>query len=223
MKCDRCDNEATVHELIVKGGKRHERHLCESCAKGEGLPVHGAVPVTQLLTQYITSQAQPAASASAPGRPAQQPQNTCPNCGLGFAQFRQTGLLGCPECYAAFEGQLGPVLARAHDRGTQHKGKLPRRFRNEPSEAPPRARAQRTPAEPRVSPVESAARAKMLRDQLEAAVAAEQYEQAARLRDELLALEKAPTPQQAVRKPATPRGQRAAKPPQPRKPDPEAP
>src|ERR1043166_5777332 len=33
MKCEKCELEATVHELRVVNGKRVERHLCEKCAR----------------------------------------------------------------------------------------------------------------------------------------------------------------------------------------------
>ncbi len=225
VKCDRCESEATVHEVTIKGGKRQERHLCESCAKADGLPVQPHAPITQLLTQYITSQVQatglagahkPTAAGRAP------PSNSCPVCALTHAQFRQTGLLGCPHCYAAFEGQLSPLLARAHDGGTQHTGKSPRRISTtqaqvpqmSPERPPAKAKSDKQPA-PDVAAQPSAQAAAQLaaqvatqvasqiaetRKHLAEAIATENYEQAAALRDELIRLE---SPPKAARK-ATP-------------------
>jgi protein-arginine kinase activator protein McsA len=170
---------------------------------------------------------------------------------LAFAQFRNNGLLGCGACYAAFEGLLSPMLARAHEGGTHHVGRKPRSAiepapdpkaasgagvaqRTVPKEqhaapgtsdsAPaPNSPAQATPgvhatpssaAKPTKSPRDGAshgekksgsgsgaARGKSasgahdpakveaaLRQQLKDAIEAEQYEQAASLRDELAKL-----------------------------------
>lgn len=192
VKCDRCDNEATVHEVMIKSGKRHERHLCEGCAKASGLAIQTHAPITQLLTQYITSQVQPGAGNPA-GQAAAAAINTCPTCGQTQQQFRQTGLLGCPHCYAAFEAQLGALLARAHDGGTHHVGKRPARLGQGPNPERAAVPAQSMPTGPAKSRPGTAAglsaRIQAMRQQLADAVAAEQYERAASLRDELKRLE----------------------------------
>ena len=84
---------------------------------------------------------------------------TCPTCGLKYAAFRADGRLGCPDDYDAFRDALEPLLERIH-RGTRHRGKTPR------------AADRRTELT-------------ALRDELQAAVEAENYEAAARLRDQI--------------------------------------
>lgn len=190
VKCDKCDNEATVHEVMIKGGKRHEKHLCEQCAKSEGLPAQSHTPITQLLTQYMTAQTDSPAAAPASAAAATVAPTTCACCGLLYTQFRHTGLLGCPECYNAFESQLGPLLARAHEGGTHHVGKSPRRV-----PVGPRSSAAAAPAASAAARAEETARhdrINLLKQRLAEAVAAEQYEKAAKLRDELALLESAP-------------------------------
>lgn len=219
VKCDRCDNEATCHEVMIKNGKRLERHLCESCAKAEGMGPQAHVPITQLLNQYITSQMH-GAKAGTSGEPsAAALAGTCPACGTTLNQFRQTGLLGCPECYAAFEGQLSPLLQRAHEGGTHHTGKQPRRRRgaetaqSAPTDVPsggPRGGTSVAGVEGGVpvAPVAStAAEVQSIKAALAEAVAAERYEDAARLRDELLKLETqaAPKPARRAAKAARPK------------------
>ena len=85
----------------------------------------------------------------------------CPVCGIKFSQFRVEGRLGCPHDYANFADQLVPLLAKVH-RKTEHRGKIPSR-----RHAPPESEAAD------------------LRELLSKAVAAEDYETAARLRDRL--------------------------------------
>src|SRR5690606_37606014 len=127
MKCDQCGQEATVHELRVVNGKKVERHLCEACARKQGIAVQPALSVPELLEKYI----QQAAAASPPVKPAHPTAtparaNVCPRCGTTYMEFRQTGLLGCADCYRAFEAQLGPLLERAHEGGGYHVGKVPK-------------------------------------------------------------------------------------------------
>ena len=83
---------------------------------------------------------------------------------MSFAEFRNSGLLGCPHDYVAFEKLLLPLLERAHDGRTEHVGKTP-------ADAGAGARTRSTIAQ--------------LHRDLDRAVEAEEYEQAARLRDQI--------------------------------------
>jgi len=159
MKCDFCDSPAVVHETSIKHGVKHEIHLCEEHAKAAGLAVAGHQPIEQLLTQFVVTKS---------GSRARTSRKTCPTCGMSFAKFRQAGVVGCPDCYEAFEKRLGPMIERAQNGGTSHCGKCPRRGGGSIDR---QLRIQR-----------------MIKD-LEDAVAAEQYERAAELRDRLQALE----------------------------------
>lgn len=38
----------------------------------------------------------------------------CAHCGQTFAEFQKGGLLGCPACYLAFEGELARLFHRLH-------------------------------------------------------------------------------------------------------------
>ncbi len=206
MKCDKCSNEATVHEVVIKGGKQHEKHLCEQCAKGDGLPVQTHAPLTSLLTQYITQQTEAAATAATGVNPSAVPGG-CAECGLTFAQFRQNGLLGCPRCYEVFEQQLGPLLARWHEGGTHHVGKSPKSMAGAASGVSQATRARRAESGSATGSEQAAdaraAQVALLRKQLGEAVAAEQYEKAAKIRDELVRLESM-SPGGAFVSPSTP-------------------
>lgn len=178
MKCDLCEHEATVHEVTVRNGVKVERHLCEACAAQQGINAQPAIAPAELIKMILDpagarrSQAKAAAS--------------CSRCGMTFAEFKQGGLLGCPACYKALEGQLGPLIERAHEGATQHVGKSPKRGA--------------TPAEhhaPSGDAGELVQRVSQLRRMLEDAVRAEHYERAARLRDELRKLTGADEPTQS--------------------------
>lgn len=95
---------------------------------------------------------------------------TCPACGIKYMEFRAEGRLGCPHDYEVFQSGLVPLLRRIH-RKTRHVGKRP----------PPR---------PATHPADVIA----LRRRLREAVDAEDFEEAARLRDELREREAADEP-----------------------------
>jgi protein arginine kinase activator len=181
MKCDQCGQEATVHELRVVNGKKVERHLCEGCARKQGIAVQPVLSVPELLEKYIQQAATPPAKPVVPGAPTQR-TNVCPACGTTYMEFRQNGLLGCEDCYRAFESQLGPLLERAHEGGACHVGKVPRRMLAGGPKAAPTRRAVEAVLG---GPEQRAGRLAALKKQLEDAVKAEQYERAAKIRDEL--------------------------------------
>ncbi len=160
-KCDRCSREASVTEVSVRNGQKIEKHLCEQCAKDEGIQVQQQhAPINELITKFVMTHGEGVVTA------VKSPSCSC--CGLTFAEFRQRGLLGCSECYKVFEPQLSPLLERAHEGGMHHCGKTPKRAGLS---------------------LDRQQRLMILRKQLSDAIAAEQYEKAANLRDELAGVE----------------------------------
>ena len=91
MKCDNCNKTATVHLTEIKNGKKIEKHLCEQCAaQNEGLPVKSHTPINELLTNFVHG----------PLRACTKEAGTaCEQCGITWAEFRQSGLLGCEHDY----------------------------------------------------------------------------------------------------------------------------
>jgi protein arginine kinase activator len=153
---------------IVKG-KKIEKHLCDLHAAEEGMTVKSVhTPINELLTNFVKLHSG-AAAAAADGEPSEA---ACENCGMAFGEFREHSLLGCPECYKAFESSLAPLLERAHEGATHHVGKVPHRAG---------AGEQRQ------------ALILRMRKRLEEAVGAEDYELAARLRDDIRRFEESPS------------------------------
>jgi protein arginine kinase activator len=88
---------------------------------------------------------------------------SCPGCHMTAADFKRTGRLGCALCYEAFQDDLADVLEDMQH-STTHTGKVPRRERER---------------------VRLSSELGALEQRLGAAVSAEAYEIAARLRDEI--------------------------------------
>jgi protein arginine kinase activator len=95
-----------------------------------------------------------------------KPGPACPACGMTLEEFRKKGRLGCPRDYEVFRTHLAEVLERVHG-AVQHSGRIPGASGVSPSNG----------------------RIDLLRQELGNAIRAEAYESAARLRDEIRALE----------------------------------
>jgi len=92
----------------------------------------------------------------------------CPHCGITYDEFRTKGRFGCPRDYEVFEDKLDALLDKWHG-AHQHTGRLPRGRRAVDTGVPDRLLR--------------------LRHELQEAVRVEAYESAARIRDEIRALE----------------------------------
>ena len=87
----------------------------------------------------------------------------CPMCGFSQADFKKTGRLGCSNCYETFAEGLAPLLKGLH-KGTAHVGKVPPRL---------------------LKTIERETQLKTLKRDLSKAVADENSESAAQLRDQI--------------------------------------
>jgi protein arginine kinase activator len=155
QQCDKCGKPATIHSVEIVKGEKIEKHLCDECARQEGVAVKGHTSINDLLTTFVKMHS---------GTPERRTDVECDNCGMTYRQFQETSLLGCPQCYTAFESMLGLLLERAHEGGTHHIGKAPQRGG---------------------AGEQQQLRLARLRKQLDEAVTAEDYELAAHLRDQI--------------------------------------
>ena len=178
MTCQKCNKrEAIRHESVrVEDGSWAEVHLCEQCAEKGDTGVFSQASLVQALIE--------SAAQLAGVRPA-GPAKACPACGITYAEFRARGRLGCPHDYEVFLPEMLPLVERIHHGGAQHVGKSP-------ASTYGRSEADRELIE--------------LRRALSEAVQGERYEEAAKIRDRVRALEE---------------GKSSAPPPRPEKPPPE--
>lgn len=167
MHCDHCDQPAVVHELVIKNGTTVEVHLCQKHAAEHGYQVPTNQPSAPFLTQFAVIGPVGGAGAGKKGTTPPKVAKTCPNCGLTFANIRQSALLGCAECYTTFDTELAGLIEQAQAGANFHCGRAPRNCRDSAARLELRSR---------------------LAKELDEAVAAEQYERAATLRDRLLQL-----------------------------------
>lgn len=90
-------------------------------------------------------------------------RRACPTCGATMDTISSTGMLGCPECYTFFEKELTPAITRSHGTAVHTAQAMPTPKKSEREE---------------------------LEEQMRQAIAEENFEQAAALRDRIKALKK---------------------------------
>lgn len=161
--CDGCKKPATVHMTEIIGGKKIVKHYCEGCPKlaGESIQSGPHTPINELLTNFVLQHSGLAKDAS----------TACETCGMTWADFKQQNLLGCELDYAAFEKELTPIMQRAHEGATHHVGKVPARRAGGAIVSKKRVDLAK------------------LRRELSKSVEAEDYERAARLRDQIKSMD----------------------------------
>jgi protein arginine kinase activator len=153
-KCMKCPNPATLHITEVMGpGKFEELHFCENCAQKY---MHEPPADSGKKTESVTEADEGMFGAA-----------ECPQCGIKFVDFRNSGRLGCPHDYEVFREDLVPLLENIHG-DPRHCGKSPRRL-------------------PQTKQLENALL--KLRTDLKSAVHREDYEAAAQIRDQIKTLE----------------------------------
>ena len=160
MICNVCGtNEATIHLTEIVNEQMIEIHLCETCAQEKGTEFKAHFNVGDLLSG-LNDLAQEVTGVG-------KMVIKCPNCGLTYEEFGRTGRLGCAECYEAFSKLLMPLIKRVQH-STQHVGKRPSRL---------------------AAPVRLTHDLRELQNRLQKSIEQEEFEEAARIRDQIRQLE----------------------------------
>lgn len=158
MKCECChETEATIHLTQVIDGEIKKLNLCQVCAQKNGIDLNSPISITDVLL-----------GLGQPGNPEIKSDLTefdlsCSRCQMTRAEFKKRARLGCPQCYNAFMGELS-ALTQAMHHSRQHVGKIPARQGNE---------------------ARITAKIAALKKDIETAIAKEEYEVAAGLRDKI--------------------------------------
>jgi protein arginine kinase activator len=162
--CSSCkQNEAKVKLTKLIKGTVEELYLCQECAAKQS-PYQKKLTPPQLdeILAGILGQAKAEGASKVLGS-----DLTCGTCGLPYGSYRETLLLGCSDCYESFEKQLTADLRKFHG-STVHRGRVP-------NDLPAQFNVKRSSQE--------------LKKRLNDAVKAEDFELAAKLRDELREVE----------------------------------
>ncbi|HEY5621960.1 MAG TPA: UvrB/UvrC motif-containing protein [Pontiella sp.] len=159
MKCECCHKaEATIHLTQVIDGEVKKLNMCQACAEENGIDLNSPISITDVLLGLGNAQ-----GLTPPKTDLSEFDLSCSRCQMTRAEFKKRARLGCSECYNAFMGELN-ALTQAMHHSRQHVGKIPARQGNEA----------------RVT-----AQIAALKKDIETAIAKEEYEVAAALRDKI--------------------------------------
>lgn len=165
MLCQNCNKRiATVHVTQLINNKKVEMYLCEQCAREKGQMDLGSHFNLNELFGGIMGYG----SSREPYRTSVSEKLICDKCSMSYSDFKKTGKLGCSRCYEVFNDKLSPLVRRIHG-NVEHQGKLPSR----------------------ISPnIKNSKEIRNLKQLLNKAIQNEEYEKAAKIRDEIRQLEK---------------------------------
>jgi len=166
MLCQECGNRpATMHITKVINNIKKEIHLCAECAEKTGDFELQQPDFTfhHLLKGLLNKDLNLKSSVGLDYKRDER----CQECNLDFKNFAENGFLGCSECYKYFDSRLEPILKKIHGH-REHAGKVPHREGGN---------------------LHLKQEIKDLKRKLKEAVADENYEKAAELRDRIYGLE----------------------------------
>ena len=172
MYCELCKkNPATIHYTKIVNGYKEERHLCEQCANslkepGGVFPTLGLMPDFS-MADFIGGFFNPESQSQPFVQKNMSVHDACTMCGMTSGEFRRVGRVGCSNCYSYFADYMPGLIQRIHG-NSRHTGKVPVRGETKLAEKQ---------------------KAVQLRQELQQAIADEQFERAAELRDEIRRLE----------------------------------
>lgn len=167
MKCQKCGaNNATTHVKTIINGEFKEFDLCSDCAKKMGY--------TNIFSDMEDEFSSFLGSFFGNALPARTESARCDFCGSSYYDIAKTGQVGCAHCYDVFEDELMPSIRRIHG-NTTHCGKnSSRALRSNPDK-----NAEETKED----------KIKRLKAELDKSVEKQEFEKAAKLRDEIKDLE----------------------------------
>jgi protein arginine kinase activator len=164
MLCQDCNKrEANIHLTQIINNEKIVLNLCKICAEKRGFhsPFEQVpFPLAEFVTGMIGPSKEKPRSKTEKG---DVQEKICPGCGLTFSEFGRVGRLGCARCYQTFRPELTDILRKIHG-SADHRG----RTAVQPSED--------------LQPIREE---KRLREELKRAIESENFEAAARLRDEI--------------------------------------
>jgi len=173
MLCEKCQAKvASITLQQFQEGKLTELHLCPECSLKLQMPISLQNMFKGFLDQMNIIAENPSSFVMKQGqspikKSQQQTVVKCPVCGLTINEFKKSGKLGCETCYTSYPKAIESLLKNIHG-STRHVGKFPKRVGLE---------------------IKQKRMTQDLKAELNKAVQEENYEEAARLRDEIRSLE----------------------------------
>ncbi len=171
MLCENCNqNEATIHYTEVINGVKTERHLCGKCMQELDYSMEGEFPFSKLIKGILSSHLMQNSKEANP-----MLHLCCDKCGMSYQDFTKIGKFGCAECYNVF----GPLILDNIKKIQGSSTHVGRKYQSVCGTD------DLSVQEFDSTVTDDEAKLKKLSEKLQSALAIEDYEQAAKLRDEM--------------------------------------
>lgn len=108
MKCDKCGNVSVYRSTLIVNGVSQTTNLCRDCAIKEGV-----FSSTSLFDDMFSSFADFLSFDKVENI-------VCPVCKMSLREFKNGGVLGCPNCYDAFREDISNIIKKIAP-SVQHK------------------------------------------------------------------------------------------------------
>ncbi len=160
MLCERCKKQqASIHMQQFLNGETKEVHLCQDCVKYAEL----TISFDNFLKGYLDNFFSQQHLKSHESNKLNTEKTVCESCGQTYEKFKNTGRLGCAVCYNTFRNELNSIFKNVQGSNI-HQGKFPKKSGS-------KLLVRRQIEELKVN--------------LKKAIENEEFEQAAKLRDEI--------------------------------------
>ncbi len=171
MLCQHCKTkQANTHFKQIINGEMTEMDLCSECAAKLG--------VNNAFGSFLDIGSVMSGFLGMPNISALAREEKCPVCGSTFSQITKSGRVGCAACYETFYDRLLPSIKRIHG-NTVHTGKKLRTARLQSGSTEAEEKPQNE------SKTEKKTELEQLTEKLSEAIKAQEFEQAAQLRDRI--------------------------------------
>jgi protein arginine kinase activator len=174
MICDFCKkNKATIHLIRVQNDNVEKVNICAECA--EDFTFFSEDDFYKDLTKILykifkADEGQPNGIRELKNLKNLEirKNRACSFCGMDLKNIKKLGKMGCPNCYREFKNILLPIIKAIH-KNIEHRGKIPENTTRQ---------------------IKLEKSIRDLRNRLKREIFVENFEEAARIRDEIRQLEK---------------------------------
>lgn len=180
MLCERCKiREANIRYTEVINGVKSEHNLCTQCAQSTELGQYAAIfdgdfPFNKLLSGILGMEYEDAIAGDG-----DLSQVVCPACQTSYSEFVKNSRFGCPDCYSVFDLLIGENIKKLQGNNS-HTGKQPPKYEQRKNGS--------SIGKPESAELTDAEQLALLGSKLKEAIKDEDYESAAKYRDEIKSL-----------------------------------
>jgi len=178
MKCQKCGkNEANIQYTQIINGIKDDLSLCNNCAHELGLQdINFTMPIdfSDFFGEFLEND-----NINTFPQVNINKQNVCNKCNMTFEEFANIGKFGCDNCYKVFSDKIDRILKGVHATDT-HVG---RTLLKQKEEITNNKTSMKTRQDFNVTKIEE------LKNKLKQVIKEENYEEAAKIRDEIKKME----------------------------------